>query len=798
MEKRLLFSLGLLSASIIAFQLVLMKLISIVQWHHFAYMVISVAMLGFGASASLLALTGRRLTKHEAWLVPALMTASGLFMMITFHLTRTSFLRFDIYLLFSGSSQFHLLLANYLVYFIPFFTAALSIGILFINHAKSINRYYFSNLTGSGIGGLIALLILSYTEPAYAPLLVGALAVTAGLISLPKKLRKYIIAVGAFALSAALWVKSGPEQLPLSEYKGLARSMQMPDARIIYSKPDIHGYIQVVESPVLRYAPAVSLSYTGSAPVKKQVYINAGFYGVIPLWHDSLDSHILDHTTMALPFTMQKREKVLMPDAGTGSAMAQSLIRGALHVDAVIENTGLTKLLKNEFAETSGRLFYDSRIHVHPLEARNFLAASRQTNYDLIALPLQESFGGSAGLNALHENYLFTLEAFDLMFNKLSNEGVIAVSTWIDYPARNPLKLLSTLVETAKRNGIADPQNHIAAVRSWGTITFVLKKQALTKAETDLIREFCHNMYFDPALLPGIREEERTHFNQLDDNSLLTYMDLIMKGDPHVYQDYGFVIAPATDNKPYFSQFLRVRYVGKLIETFGQENMPFIELGYLIVIITLIQSTVLALVFIMLPLIRIRKSHRKKTGTLLYFGALGLGYMFTEIILIQRFILYFGQAVYAIAAVISTMLIASGAGSLLSGRLPGTKRSPQVISLAVTALLLVYTFLLTPALQHTIGSHLYLKISISLLIIALPAFIMGMLFPLGIRFLSDYDAVQIPWAWGINGCLSVISSSLATLIAVEAGFQGVMLVAVGSYLLAFFAFTAYRWFFSLR
>lgn len=797
MEKRLITGLGLHSAAIIAFQLTLMQLISMVQWHHFAYMIISVAMLGFGASGTLLALTRRRLLEWSPWLVPFLMALSGLLMMVVFQAARLEMFRFDVYLLFSDRSQFPILAANYLLFFLPFFTGALAIGIIFIQYARSIGTYYFSNLLGSGAGGLLVLVLSGAIHPMHAPALIGLLSVAGGLISMRPGYRSGLLAISILACVTSLFILRQPVNLILSEYKGLSRTLNLPETSVVHSEPDVQGFIQVVAGPALRFAPALSLAYTGPIPVKKQVFVNGDMYGVIPRHDADAGSHILDHTTMALPYVMAKepRDRVLILRPGPGSAVSQALLSGARQVDAVFENGGVFRLMQTRYKEVSGDLMHQDRLHARHMQVRNFLANTQHGQYDIIALPLLDAFGGTAGLNALREDYSLTMEAFQEMWNALSPDGVIAVSSWIDYPARTTLKLLATLVETARGNEIKNPEDHIAAIRSWGTMTYVLKKQPLTPEELARIRSFAKLMFFDPALLPGISGEERTRYNMLEEASLLDYLDLIMEGGSGLDRAYGFVIDPATDDRPYFSQFLRLSQLPGLSETFGQDQVPFLELGYLIVLVTLVQSLLLALLLIILPLLRLRRSPRRKTGTLLYFGALGLGYMFAEIILIQRFVLYLGHPVYALSAVISTMLIASGAGSLASERIRNPRMSIQRFALVVGGILLVYALLLTPLIRLTIPAPMPVKTLLSLLTIAIPAFFMGMMFPLGIRFLATYDQSQIPWAWGINGCLSVISTSLATLIAVESGFRVVMLVAFGSYMLAFACFYFSRWLF---
>ena len=794
-NNKLVISLGLHSAAIIAFQLALMQLLSVVQWHHFAYMIISVAMLGFGASGTLLALFRERLLKQAHWLVPLLMSLSGLFMMLAFPLIRMEYFAFDAYLLFVDRTQFAVLAINYLVFFIPFFTGALSIGIIFIRHSREIGLWYFSNLVGSGLGGLAALLLLSQVLPQQAPAIIGLASVLAGLISLTPEYRKWQLTLIVISLMVSGFFIARPGSIPISQYKSLARTLTLPDAEVIHRQPGIHGLVEVVSSPALRFAPALSLSYTGDIPVKKNVFVNGGFYGVIPGPQQTGQPHILNYSTQQLPYVMGHRQQVLVLHAASGVAVAHALANDAARIEGVIENQDIIHLMKDRFAEASGRLFLRPEVNIHHHEARHYLAAGAGQHYDLIALPLLDAFGGTSGLNAMRENYALTLEAFGLMWEKLAADGAIVVSSWMDYPSRTTLKILATLVETARNQGILNPAAHIVAVRSWGTITYVLKKEPVSREESQQVMQWCRKLFFDPVLLPGIDISDREQYNMLEDQRFFSYVARILDSDQDFFRDYSFSVFPASDNKPYFFQFLRLDHLRHMARVFGQENVPLLELGYLIVLVTLVQSTFFAIVLIILPLLRLRRSPRRKTGTLLYFGALGLGYMFAEIILIQRFVLYFGQPVYAIAAVITTMLIFSGAGSLYSGKLQAVPASVYKVALIVAAFFLVLIFLLTPSLQQTIAFPVAAKAGISLLLIGIPAFFMGMLFPLGIRYLAEYDSSQIPWAWGINGCLSVISTALATLIAVEGGFQVVIMIAVISYLLAALTFFAHHIFF---
>ena len=794
-ESRLLLALGLHSLAIIAYQLVLMQVLSVIQWHHFAYMIISIAMLGFGASGTLVVIARKWFVKRAEWLIPMLMILTGLFMVITFPLSRQELVKFDVYVLFTEARQLPRLAVNYIIFFLPFFFGALAIGLIFILYAKKIGTYYFSNLIGSGIGGILVIILLSQLYPQQAFPIISIIPLISGVILISKKhkgLQLTLVIISVF-LSVLFFLK--PPDITVSEYKSLSKTKTLPQAETIHREPNIYGTIDVVTSPALRYAPGVSLAFKGNVPVKPGLFVNADLYGSVPKHDDEAKFNIHDFTTMALPYIQNKHDSVLILNASTGNAISHALNNNAKYIDGVIENKAVISLMKKELAEKSGNLFNNPKTNIVHQESRAFLNENYgKRKYDLIALPLLDAFGGTSGLNALNEEYYLTLQAFQMMWDMLKPNGLIVVSSWTDYPPRSTLKIFATLAELANNNNIKDIEKHVVAIRSWGTITFAIKKTPVNFIEAQKIRDFCDEMFFDPVLLPDIEPHERTKYNALQDDSFFGYIEELMGSDRKgIYHDYGFHIKPATDDKPYFSQFMRLRSIKYLSEVFGPAQMPFLEIGFLIVLITFAQSLILALLFIIVPLFFLKKTGAGKLPTFLYFGALGLGYMFVEIILIQRFILYFGYPIYAITAVISTMLISSGAGSYFSSRVSNVRKSAAKINLIVAGILLFYAFGLTPILEATIGSPGFIKILCALLLIGVPSFFMGMPFPLGIKHLSFRNETHIGWAWGINGSISVIATSLAMLIAVEGGFRIVITVALINYLLAFLAMKMYTW-----
>lgn len=790
---RLSIATALLSVSLIAYQVAIMQLLSYVQWHHFANMIISIALLGFGAAGSLLSLWRKQLLSISDTLLPLLMIFSGAAMALAAELNNSSIFRFDSYLLFTDRRQWLALLMNYIFFFMPFFAGALALGIIFVKHVSAIGKIYFFNLAGSGFGAVLAAVLAWFFMPANFTSAVALPAIAAGcfIISPQKKLPAAMLALcsAAFIVYKIIF----PAEINLSQFKGLGRTMHLPSAQITLQKASPYGLVQVVQADALRYAPGLSLAFSGDVPESKVIFNNGDWYGPVATWNERDSFHLLDYSSMALPYVLKQRKKVLVLHAASGLFVSQALSNGADEIDAVEPHRVVAGLLKNELAADNDSMYHKPQVKMHITEPRTFLSAAGK-KYDLIQLPVAGSFGGGVGLFAMREEYSLTKEAFLKMWQLLTDDGVISITAWMDYPFRNSLKTAATLAETLEAAGVGPLQSYIAAVRSWGTVTFILKKSPITTADTSALRAFCNEMSFDPLLIPGLQQEERMQFNNMSDSAYFSYLDELMTGKKEkLYGDYDFHLQPATDDKPYFSQFLRWKSLPYLSGIFGSQSVSFLELGWLVAAITFLQITGLAVLLIILPLFKLGWRSKGKLWTLFYFSGLGIGYMFLEIVLIQKFILFLGNPVYAAALVIAVLMLASGAGSYYSSRfddafaahVPANRLKPVLFIIAVV--LLLYSFFLTPLLTQLMIAAEWLKLTMAIFIITLPAFFMGMPFPLGFKMLAAAEEKNVPWAWGINGCMSVISAALASLLTVEIGFTSVVLFAAIAYVISLLA-----------
>lgn len=769
-------AIGLISAAIIAFQLILMQILSYVQWYHFAYMIISIALLGFGAAGTFLTIFQQKLEKNYYTLFPFLLIVTAILIPVVVGIANSEAVRFDSLLIFQDSRHIGKLILTYFIFFLPFLTGALAIGMSFSKFADQIGKIYFSNLIGSGIGGIIAIFFMQWIIPEQQSFAVAILAFVGGIVSLPKNKKKLIRIIVPLSTLILIILFFYPPRLTPSEYKDISKTMLLPDAKVEYRKSTPHGFVEIVSSPVLRYAPGVSLAYRDSFPVRKVVFNNGNWMGcLLPQPLEANETNILDYTPQALPYHIDNIKNALIINAGTGENVLLALSHQVARITANETNPEIFNILRQSFEG-----FYQ----VQPYQTMPRTLLTPDTNkYDLIELPIIGSFFGNSGLNAVEPRYELTIEALREMWSKLSEKGMISLSCWMDYPVRNAYRLLATISLLLDENDIAHPPHHVVAIRSWCAITFLVKKSPFKRDEINKVRLFCENRMFDPLVLPEKQEIERDKYNILQDTTFFTHVDQLLSHEKEtLIRQYPYRIHPTTDDRPFFFQFVRFKQIPQLISSIREKNFPFLDIGYVLIILTFVQIVLIAAIFILLPLSFRPWKSRNKKWVLMYFSGLGLAYMFLEMVFIQHFTFYFGEPTYAASATLGILLFTSGLGSYYSGKSQNNKKMRLAIPLVIAAILVLYAFVLSPILTATIGIALPLKIMIAVVLLGTLGFFLGMPFPIGIDYLSGKNTDDIPWAWALNGYFSVISTVLATIISVELGY--LLLLSMAAFIYA--------------
>ena len=759
---------GLTSAALIGFQIVLMQTLSITHWHHFAYLVVSVALLGFGT-------------------IPAVLSLSGLAMASVIPLSQVGPARFEIHLLFSEPVENVRLLVTVLLYLAPFLLGALAIGLIFVTQVERIGYFYGANLIGSAIGGPLAIWLLHLLHPISLSALLGFPLVVAALLAGHRKDLHLLVPVHMVALAGTAFLLGHASPLRPSEYKGLSKALTLPDAKIVYAANNPLGIIEVVESSALRFAPGLSLAYRGEVPGSEAVFVNGDGYGRLVAYSPMDKGHILDHTTQGLPFAISSPDTVLALHCRAGAQITQALGHGARRVDAVEPHPKVIDVVQAFHDRHGYPLIEDERVTFYSQDPRAYLSACRRS-YALIELPEIGAFGGGTGLLAMREQYLLTREGVEAALRRVKPDGMLAVTVWVDYPMRNALKVASTLVEALEEGLGREASQHLAAVRSWAAMTFVAKPKPFTEVERAAIRDFCAATQFDIVLLPGSTDSGAKPFHTTRQGEPLRDLgELLFERREDFYRNYAFNVRPATDDRPYFSQFLRWGRLGELRETFGANAFPFLELSSLFVATAFCLITVLSVVLILLPLARTGFGGGRAMGTLVYFSAIGAGSMLIEIVSIQRLILLWGNPLYSAAAVIASMLAGMGLGSFVSGRMTGQQRTLRRQLLVLIVLLAIYFLALCFVVPGLLSQPFAVRAASGIVAILPVGFLLGMPFPLALGIIARSRRQHVPWAWGINGCTAVIGTTGAALLALAGGFVLVMVLAVFCYLLALLA-----------
>ncbi|MEK6756047.1 MAG: hypothetical protein AABZ02_07840 [Bacteroidota bacterium] len=787
MTPRLAWIVGLLSAALLGFQLSLMRILSYAQWYHFAYMIISVALLGFGVSGTLLYLFRSSLLRRANLAVGAATSLCSLSLVLSPLLV--SQLSLDPFFMVWDPVRFWQLLLFYIVAFLPFFFGATVVGLSFVIHPDRVGRLYFSNLIGSAIGSLGAVLLMEWVYPHHLPYVMALVTVPAIVLAAYGLGRTRVLLIGMPVLVMAVFLIVPLPRLERSQYKGLSKTLLLPDARIVHEKVSPLGVLEVVESSALRYAPGMSLSYQGAIPNQRGVFSDGEWLGSILDVRDTSALSMLEHSIFSLPYRLRELPRALILGSGTGNDIHLALHNSAQSVTGVEMNGGLLDLLAEAYKDESADLVQDERVSLVVGEGRSFLA--RLTDpYDVIIVPVLDGFVASAaGTHALFENYLFTVESFQTMIDRLTDNGVLVVHSWMTFPPRSPLKTIGMMFEAMKSIGIKNPEQHFAAIRSWNSFCAVTKKEPFTAGELQSVRKFCDENAFDLVYLPGIQPGEVNRYHVLTPPYLYEATMAIINGQEREFADrYPFSIEPATDNQPYFSHFFEWKRLPDLMKAYGATQATFFELGYVLLLVTFVQLALLSFVFIILPLL-VRRVQRPPRGTLLqtilYFGSIGFGYMFVEIVMIQKFVLFLGHPVYSVSVIIASMLVFSGVGSYVSERFAErSSKMSRIAFIGIILLLSLHAVFLPPVLSALLPLSFGWRLILCALLLAPLAFLMGFPFPLGLKAISQQSSSLVPYAWGVNGYCSVMSASMAVLLAIELGFVVLFILSILMYSLA--------------
>jgi hypothetical protein len=805
--KRRYITIFLISGAVLVLEIALTRLFSIYLSYHFAFMVISIAMLGIGSAGTVLSLTTAGKDQRD---IDSRMAVYALLagISITAGYAFINHISFDPVKLAWDWKQIFSVALFCFVLSVPFFFSGMLIATAFSTYSEQSEIIYGSDLLGAGTGSLAVLALLQGAGPEYAVLAASVLCCTASLVIGGKKARTAVL---LFLISGGVFILTNPEELRvrLSPYKPLSLALKHPGAEHLDTYHNAFSRIDTLKSPAVRFAPGLSLTYPGDLPEQIGLSTDGGEMNAVTKGDRTEALSFLEFLPSAVAYKIKSppslrkgREGgidvlVLEPKGGLPVLMAEHYAFAETH--KIESNPLMVTILRDELREFSGGIYESntwSGLGRGLLKNRRFRRDS-SSRFDIIDLPMTGvSPAGSFGIT---EDYRFTVEAFKEYLDALKEEGIMSISLYILPPPRTELRIIGTVIQALEQRGVSDVSRHIAAIRSWDSITILVKNSPFQEEEIGRIKDFAKQMRFDLLSYPGIKEKETNVYIRMPSNEyFLAFMNLL---NPHerkgFREDYLFNIEPVTDESPFFYSYLKLKNIKVIYDVMGRKWQYFIEEGYLLPVIFL-QVFFLSLVLILLPVFSVKglrsgsppRSARlqERQGifpVLVYFAMLGMGFMFVEVTLIQRSILPLVNPSYSVATVLTAILISSGTGSMMSSRMNIFRVS------AALPVLIVFTALYSLFFPLFLGvlSPYSLKLKITAVFLALIplGFFMGIPFPAGIKILGQGNRTLIPWAWAVNGCLSVLAPILTIMLAMAWGFQTVLWSGAAAYLLAFLA-----------
>jgi hypothetical protein len=783
-------SLFLLSAATLVFEINLTRLFSVTQFYHFAFLTVSLALLGFGASGTALALFPNWGREHASRHVSQLALATAVSILGAYLLTNR--LPLDSFSIAWDRRQVWVLTLHLLVLASPFFFSGMAVGLLLNTYAHMAGQVYAVNLAGSALGCLVALVAPARVGGEGTVVLSCALSALAGLVCAASRPRRQLLLSG---LASALLVfglldlglrvtgqsTSALLDLRLSPYKGLSYALQYPGAKVIYRRWNAFARVDVVRSPGIRSLPGLSYRFTQLPPPQDGLLVDGD--DLSPVMLPGSDSAAADYMPGAIAFRLRPQAEALILEPRGGLDVLIALEMGARRVTAVEVNPLIV--------EAAGPIYTDRRVRVVVESDRSYLRRSR-ASYDVVVLSLANAYHPvRSGAYSLAEDYRYTIEAFQDAVARLNPDGLLVVTRWLQLPPSEELRAFALAVTTLERAG-RNPANHVIAFRGYNTGTLLVKASPFTPGEVDAVRAFAADRAFDLIYAPGLRPDDVNQYNILPEDVYYQAFSALLNTRPDQrdtwYATYPFEVTPPTDDRPFFGHFFKWSQAPQVLAELGKTWQPFGGAGYFVVVALLVLAIAMAGVLILLPLVvaRVRIGLRtppqgsKPSGgaltALVYFGLIGLAFLLVEIPLIQRFILFLGHPAYALTAVLFTLLLFSGLGSLQAVHVP-----LRLALATLAALVLSLPWLLPNLFALTLGLSLGWRLGVTVAMLAPIGFLMGIPFPRGIHGLEREAPGLIPWVWGVNGAASVVASALAALLALSFGFRWVLMAGAACY-----------------
>ncbi len=782
---RALVGVGAIAGAILMIELALTRIFSVTMYYHFAFLAISIALFGLSASGVYVYVKRRTFDGRST---ASLLTQHSLLFAVSTVLALAALVRIRVGLNYTHENLAKMI-AIYLLAALPFFTGGAVISLAITRLRKQVNIVYAADLIGAASGCLLLLPLMNRFGAPGVVLLAAVLGGVAALLFSPTKTmaRTAVLASIAVGIPGGLQL-AGSAPFDVSNTKGHDQDT------VLFAKWNSFSRVAVYDRSHGDWS--LSSKYKGPKPETRFMDIDSAASTPIVRFDGDLSQvEYLKYELTGLAFHLWGSDpgtvRGLDPKASNGAESARNgslgsdpftalvigpgggrdlltaLVFGASRVDGVEVNPIIADdVMRGRFRDFSGSIYQNPNVNVVVDDGRSFIRRSDE-RYDIIQASLVDTWAATAaGAYTLTENTLYTKEAFEDYYDHLTDRGMLTITRWVF----DGLRLVS-LAQAACESRGCSAADHIAIVQQDRVATFLFKKTPFAPDDVKRLRATSANLGFMVLYAPG----------QTDANN--DYAKLVLAPDRRAfYEAYHHDVTPTTDNRPFFFHTTKIK--DQFHTAFGRSMLFGNGLSALMTLMAI--SATFVTLFVVGPLLvsgnELRGSEWPRW--LAYFGLLGAGFMLIEVALLQRFVLLLGHPVYSLTVTLFSILLGTGIGSLVSRRITDARllRTTQLVLLGVVGVAILAVVALPPIIRSAIIASHPVRILLTVLLISPAGVLLGMPLPAGIRLMTVNHSALVPWAWGMNGALSVIGATLAVFIAMNWGFSVTLLTGAAIYL----------------
>lgn len=747
------FGIAATSLATLLLELSLTRVFSVVYFYHFAFMAISIALFGLGAGGVFsYVVSGWSGTLHTKLGKLAAANAAAIVCCLTFLLNTSS------------SMSTPSLVLVYFVAAVPFLLSGTIVSLAIADAIERVDRMYFFDLTGAAAGCAVLVPLLNW-------------------IGGPNTI---LVSAVLFAVSAAIWfhLAKSPGGRAGAVLLGLLL-VGLITYNSKHSLIDVHfakgQQIKDEEFVEWNSFSRIALKPEPGSHMKSIVIDADAATGVARFDFAHLsdkERFDLAYDGPGFVYLLRPGAKTLIIGPGGGWDVSRALSSGSKDITGVEINPIIADtIMRNKFPQYSNWLYFRPEVKIVVEDGRSFVRRSHE-RYQVLQATLVDTWASTAaGAFALSENNLYTTNAFADYLAHLTSDGVMSFTRWGFVPPRESLRVVALASVALKQLGENDPARNIIVIRqdlqklsTWGTRdTILVSRHPFSAGDLEIINNAAVKAKLEVVYEPGTNAD--TPFR-----GLLTAHDV-----NKFYENYPFDVRPVSDDRPFFFYTVQPRDLWQFVLHASRASADYKVNSALPVLFGLVAISIVAtLVILALPPLVLRHSLPRGKGAiraLFFFLFIGAGYILIQVALIQKFVLFLGHPTYALTVIIFSMLLSSGLGSFASKRLvSGNAGRLSFVLVVVAVAVIILSIVVPPIAEGGVALDFWLKVLISVALIAPVGFAMGMPFPTGLTMLEKVMPAAVRWAWAINAASSVLGSAAAMFLAIYLGLRMTLII----------------------